>query len=157
MARMLDDLDREMRQSQPGSPASPGQSGEASAARRALRRSSNQLARGLQQQRGTAGRPQPQEQQAASMQDAQATPSMANLSGSGQLTEMAAGDATGEVRLLEADGRDVFIGGWNRLRERQAGEVVESVRETVSPRYRRQVEQYFRGLSERGQDAGGAP
>ena len=157
MARMLDDLDREMRQSQPGSPSSPGQSGEASAARRALRRSSNQLARGLQQQRGTAGRPQPQEQQAASMQDAQATPSMANQSGSGQLTEMAAGDATGEVRLLEADGRDVFIGGWNRLRERQAGEVVESVRETVSPRYRRQVEQYFRGLSERGQDAGGAP
>jgi hypothetical protein len=50
----------------------------------------------------------------------------------------------------------VLIGGWNQLRQQQAGEVVESLREAVSPRYRRQVEHYFRGLSERGGEAGGA-
>ncbi len=156
MARLLDQLDRDMRQSQGGTPQRPGQSGEASAARRSLQRSSNQLARGLQQQRGVPGTPQSQEPQSPSMQDAQATPSMANQSSSGQLTDVAAGEASGDVRLLEADGRDVFIGGWNRLRQQQAGEVVESVRQSISPRYRRQVEQYFRGLSERGQASGGS-
>ena len=156
MARLLDQLDRERRQSQPGSPTSPGQSGEPSAARRAMQRSSSQLARGLQQQRGTPGQPQPQQSQQASMTDAEATPSMATQSGSGQLTESTAGDAAGDVRLWQADGREVLIGGWNRLRQQQAGEVVESLREAVSPRYRRQVEHYFRGLSERGGEAGGA-
>ncbi len=155
MARMLDQLDREQRQSQPGSPSSPGQSGEPSAARRALQRSSSQLARGLQQQRGTPGQPQGQSQQ-PSMMDAEATPSMATQSGSGQLTEATAGNASGEVRLLQADGREVFVGGWNRLRQQQAGEVVESLRDTISPRYRRQVERYFRGLSERGREAEGS-
>jgi hypothetical protein len=154
MARMLDQLDREMRQSQPGSPTQPGQSGEPSAARRALQRSQSQLARGLQQQRGEPGSPTSQ-QQNPSMMDAQATPSMATQSGSGMLQEAATADQVGDVRLLEADGRDVFIGGWNTLRQQQAGEVVESLRTTISPRYRRQVENYFRVLSERGQSEGG--
>jgi hypothetical protein len=157
MARLLDQLDRELRQSQPGDPSSPSQSGEASATQRSLQRSSSQLAKELQQQRGVPGTPQPQEQQSASMQDSQATPSMASQSSNGQLTDVATGQTATDVRLLEADGRDVFVGGWNRLREQQAGEVVESVRKSVSPRYRRQVEQYFRGLSERGQASGGAP
>ena len=156
MARMLDQLDREQRQSQPGSPSSPGQSGEPSAARRAMRRPSSQLARGLQRQRGTPGQPQPQQSQQASMTDAEGTPSMATQSGSGQLAKATTGDAAGDVRLLQADGREVLIGGWNQLRQQQAGEVVESLREAVSPRYRRQVEHYFRGLSERGGEAGGA-
>jgi hypothetical protein len=150
MAKMLDQLDRELRQSQPGSPTRQGQSGEPSAARRSLARAQNQLARGLQEQRGTPGTPASQ-QQSPSMTDAEATPSMATQSGSGLLQEASVGDATGEVRLLDADGREVFIGGWNRLRQQQAGEVVESLRDTISPRYRRQVEQYFRVLSERGQ------
>ena len=154
MARMLDQLDREMRQNQQaGSPTSPGQSGEPSAARRALQRSQSQLARGLQQQRGMPGSPT-SESQSPSMMDAQATPSMASQSGSGMLQEAASGEQAADVRLLEADGREVFIGGWNQLRQQQAGDVVESLRTTISPRYRRQVEQYFRVLAERGQDEG---
>lgn len=90
------------------------------------------------------------------MTDAEGTPSMATQSGSGQLAKATTGDAAGDVRLLQADGREVLIGGWNQLRQQQAGEVVESLREAVSPRYRRQVEHYFRGLSERGGEAGGA-
>ena len=69
--------------------------------------------------------------------------------------EAATADQVGDVRLLEADGRDVFIGGWNTLRQQQAGEVVESLRTAISPRYRRQVENYCRVLSERGQSEGG--
>jgi hypothetical protein len=53
-----------------------------------------------------------------------------------------------QVRMLDID----RIGGdWGKLRERAAEEVTETRRDSLAPHVRRQVEAYFRGLSERSQ------
>ncbi|MFM8172148.1 MAG: hypothetical protein ACKN81_01265 [Pirellulaceae bacterium] len=59
-------------------------------------------------------------------------------------------EGSGPGRTLAADPLEgVPLGNWSRLREKKAAEVVESQREMVSPKYRRQIERYFRSLSER--------
>lgn len=53
-----------------------------------------------------------------------------------------------QVRMLDIDRIE---GDWGKLRERAAEEVTETRRDSLAPHVRRQVEAYFRGLSERSQ------
>lgn len=150
MARLLDQLDRQLREPEGGQAGQPGQQLSAAAP---LARRSQELARSLQQQRRGSGSPQAsQEMIDPAAPPGRPTGTMASAAGTGQPRQSATGEAAGEVRLLDADGRDMLIGGWSQLRSQQAVDVVESLRARVSPRYRRQVETYFRELSQQGLD-----
>ncbi len=54
------------------------------------------------------------------------------------------------VRLLQGERRD---GDWGELREQSAEEMIETRRDALAPIFRRQVDAYFRALSERSQTA----
>ncbi|MBL8889941.1 MAG: hypothetical protein JNL67_08165 [Planctomycetaceae bacterium] len=57
---------------------------------------------------------------------------------------------SGPARAFATDEMDNEpIGSWSRLREKKSEDVVESEREGVSPRYRRQIEHYYKLLSEK--------
>lgn len=51
------------------------------------------------------------------------------------------------VRVVEVNRRG---GKWGELREQTTAELMETRRETIAPRFRKQVEAYFRELAERG-------
>jgi hypothetical protein len=57
------------------------------------------------------------------------------------------------ARALATDERaNEPVGAWSRLREQKSADVTESQAETVSPRYRRQIENYYKVLSEKSRE-----
>jgi hypothetical protein len=152
MAQLVDQLDRQLRTPEGSVPAASPQSNSASMpSRESLQRAAQQLAQSLQQQRSaqTDSKNSPLAAGALNSQgkptrNATAT-SSSQVSSSGPQQE-----GSGPGRTLAADPLEgVPLGNWSRLREKKATEVVESQREMVSPKYRRQIERYFRSLSER--------
>lgn len=53
------------------------------------------------------------------------------------------------VRIIDVERID---GQWGKLRQQSTDALLQTQRDTISPRYRQQVEAYFRELAERGQD-----
>ncbi len=63
---------------------------------------------------------------------------------------MAGPPGSGAVQAISSNALSAEpIGAWSRFREKKSDEVVESQRESVAPRYRRQIENYFKVLSEK--------
>lgn len=61
--------------------------------------------------------------------------------------------AAGMARVMATAETDAEpIGAWSRLREQNSADVTESQKEVVSPRYRRQIENYFKRLSEKSRE-----
>jgi hypothetical protein len=152
MAQLVDQLDRQLRTPEGSVPsASPRSNSASMPSREALQRAAQQLAQSLQQQRSaqqdsqnTSLAARPLNNQGKPTQNTTAT-SSSQTSSSGPQQE-----GSGPGRTLAADPLEgVPLGNWSRLREKKAAEVVESQREMVSPKYRRQIERYFRSLSDR--------
>jgi hypothetical protein len=144
MAEMLDELDRQLRDPsgaiQPDSMAQPAtQAGAESLS--SLRKPQQQVAQQLQQMRSPS-KPLNNPTMVVTSQPSQAKTSQGilipNPNGSGTSKVFSTDQLTGEP-----------LGAWSRLREKKSDEVVESQREAVAPRYRRQIENYFKTLSER--------
>lgn len=77
----------------------------------------------------------------------QASPTSARVSSG---TTMAGPPGSGAVQAISSNALSAEpIGAWSRFREKKSDEVVESQRESVAPRYRRQIENYFKVLSEK--------
>lgn len=152
MAQLVDQLDRQLRSPEGSVPAaSPLSNSALMPSREALQRAAQQLAQSLQQQR-SAQLDSQSSPLAARPPNSQGTPTQnANATASSQVSSSGPQqEGSGPGRTLAADPlQGVPLGNWSRLREKKAAEVVESQREMVSPKYRRQIERYFRSLSER--------
>lgn len=154
-AELLDQLDRQAREPSPGispdslakgnNPASQGQpsTGPPDSSRSsAFQQSQRSLAQQLQAMRQSSTPGESQSSQA----------SRANQPSSSRSPGIAAADpmGSGPVRAFATEELDNEpIGSWSRLREKKSDDVVESQREGVSPRYRRQIENYYKLLSEK--------
>lgn len=145
LAELLDQLDRQLREprgkiaADPLAPAWKQDEMDAVASLQAARR---RAAQQLQQMR--ASRPSPSELRAVAMRD----DSLGASQRSGDVVPQAQGSGAGKVFTTEELAGEP-LGAWSRLREKKSDEVVESQREAVSPRYRRQIESYFESLSRR--------
>lgn len=145
MAELLDELDRQLRD--PSGNIKPdalsqsaNQNGPESLA--SLRNTQQQISQQLQQMRASAESQLNNPTMVVSRNPSQARTSQGilipNPEGSGSSKVFSTDQLTGEP-----------LGAWSRLREKKSEEVAESQRESVAPRYRRQIENYFRTLSER--------
>lgn len=145
MAELLDELDRQLRDPsgniKPDSLVqSANQQGPESLA--SLRNTQQQVSQQLQQMRSTAESQQNNPTMMVSRDPSQAKTSQGilipNAERSGSSKVFSTDQLTGEP-----------LGAWSRLREKKSEEVADSQREAVAPRYRKQIENYFRTLSER--------
>ncbi len=145
MAELLDELDRQLRD--PSGNIKPdalsqsaNQDGPESLA--SLRNTQQQISQQLQQMRASAESKVNNSTMVISRDPSQAKTSQGilipNPTGSGSSKVFSTDQLTGEP-----------LGAWSRLREKKSEEVAESQRESVAPRYRRQIENYFKTLSER--------
>ncbi len=148
-AELLDQLARQLSRSESGEPSASGESsgqptaGQSQAALQGLAQS---LRRQLQQQRA--------------QQMAQAARTPANSPGQTNGAAMQSGTAAMNgppgslmARALATDELATEpVGAWSRLREQKSADVTESQAETVSPRYRRQIENYYKVLSEKSRE-----
>ncbi len=145
MAQMLDELDRQLRApkgSVPIEQKSNPTNSQAPVSTAALNEAAQKIAAQLNQSRQAS-------------QSKQNNPSQKPNSQANSLTSSSASPepVSGKVASIDVDELSGEpIRAWSRLREQKAEEVVESQRETVSPRYRRQIEAYFRTLSEKSSE-----
>jgi hypothetical protein len=142
MAQMLDELDRQLREpkgSVPIEQKSNQANSQATVSTSALSQAAQKIAAQLNQSR--------QSNQSKQNNTAQKANSEANSLTSSSASPEPASGKVASIDVAELQGEP--IGAWSRLREQKAEDVVESQRETVSPRYRRQIEAYFRTLSEK--------
>lgn len=148
-AELLDQLSRQLSGSEAGpESSSAGTSGRQPASHKAgvLQSSARSLQQQLQQQRTQQMSP-----------DSQTPGNVASRTeGSAQQSGAAAVSSptvSGMARVLATAETDAEpIGAWSRLREQNSADVTESQKEAVSPRYRRQIENYFRRLSEKSRE-----
>jgi hypothetical protein len=145
MAELLDELDRQLRDPSGNiKPDSLAQSAsqEGTESLSSLRNSQQQISQQLQQTRASAESQSQTPTMVVTREPSQAKTSQGifipNPNGSGSSKVFSTDQLTGEP-----------LGAWSRLREKKSEEVAESQREAVAPRYRRQIENYFRTLSER--------
>lgn len=145
MAQLLDELDRQLRDPSGNiKPDALSQSAnkDGSESLATLRNTQQQISQQLQQMRSSAESQVNNPTMVVSRQPSQARTSQGilipNPEGSGSSKVFSTDQLTGEP-----------LGAWSRLREKKSEEVAESQRESVAPRYRRQIENYFRTLSER--------
>lgn len=156
LARMLDELDRQMssaegQQPEDGSPAQSSQSAENGKSEDDNNKASSQQgsAKGKKSGSQTASMQEASRQLAEQMnrQRAQGRRSTASSRMTSNTADTKAAPPSA-VRVLSVDRRSG--NDWGKLREQAAEQTVESARQTVAPQYRQSVETYFRVLSERG-------
>ena len=152
MAQLLDELDRQLRSPEGNVPAdslAQSQSQNGQPLQNSLQKSAQDIAQQLQSMR-----PANEGEAADAMVPVMMNASTAKVS-KGILVPNPNG--SGAVKVLATDEMDSEpIGAWSRLREKKSEEVVEGQREKVASRYRRQVENYFKNLSERSRTTGGS-
>lgn len=150
MAQLLDELDRQLRSPEGNvSPDSLAQSQSQNG--QPLQNSLQNAAQDISQQLQSM-RPTNEGETADAMVPVMMNASTAKIS-KGILVPNPNG--SGAVKVLATDEMDSEpIGAWSRLREKKSEEVVEGQREKVASRYRRQVENYFKNLSERSRTTG---
>ena len=150
MAQLLDELDRQLRSPEGNVPAdslAQSQSQNGQPLQNSLQKSAQDIAQQLQSMR-----PANEGETADAMVPVMMNASTAKVS-KGILVPNPNG--SGAVKVLATDEMDSEpIGAWSRLREKKSEEVVEGQREKVASRYRRQVENYFKNLSERSRTTG---
>jgi hypothetical protein len=145
LAEMLDELDRQLRD--PAGAIEPDSSASQQASQNAqelsaMRRAQQQVAQKLQQARPSNAQNLQKPMMVQSKEPSSAKISQGMLVPNPQGSGFSRAFATDEIA-------NEPIGAWSRLREKKSQEVVESQREAVAPRYRKQIENYFKVLSER--------
>ncbi len=131
MARMLDELDRQLNEAsaQPPNDQSGPTNSTQNSPPSSLTQAAQQLAAQMNQQRISKNSQSTENGPETSMSRASSNPAPAS-----------------QVQLLNVSRLEKS--DWGKLRQQTTEDVVESVRETVAPRYRKQVETYFRVLAE---------
>ena len=135
LARLLDELDRQINERMGGPSSNPPGATNATQNSQSpsLAQAAQQLAAKMNQQRQNQNNHAAESGSETSMSRASSNPAAAT---SVQLLNV--------NRLEKTD--------WGKLRQQTAEDIVESARESVAPRYRKQVETYFRVLAEQGTD-----
>ncbi|MDP1563967.1 MAG: hypothetical protein Q8M16_21505 [Pirellulaceae bacterium] len=148
-AELLDQLARQLSGSEAGPDASssdPSMRQSSSPKAGVLQSSARSLQQQLQQQRTQQMSPGSQPPSNV----ASRTERSAQQSGAAAISSPT---AAGMARVLASAETDAEpIGAWSRLREQNSADVTESQKEVVSPRYRRQIENYFKRLSEKSRE-----
>lgn len=159
LARMLDELDRQMgsAEDQPAEDANQAQSTQSAESGKSEddnNKASSQQSSPNGKKKGsqTASMQEASRQLAEQMnrQRAQGRQSTAASRMTSNTADTKAAPPS-SVRVLSVDRRSGS--DWGKLREQAADQTVESARQTVAPQYRQSVETYFRVLSERGHRA----
>jgi hypothetical protein len=160
LARMLDELDRQVSEAASNQPQEPSESQNQAPGQNGQPQEDNNQASAQQsspssKQRGAqsasmqeAARQVSQQLNQQRSQNRQSTASSRMSSNSADTKPQ----PPSAVRVLDVDrraGED-----WGKLREQAAEETLESARQSIAPQYRQSVETYFRVLSERGQRGG---
>jgi len=137
-ARLLDEIDRRLREPRAASESNTPSAAEPQRTAQTLAEAAEALAARLQQAR-TASR------------DATAR-SQAALQGATRPAAAADGDrrhaGTPAAGAALVDPNRIDASGWNKLRRQAAEESTESLRESVAPGYRQQVDDYFRAVGD---------
>ena len=157
LARMLDELDRQMSEessgAQKGKEASESEQASANEASKAQNENGQQGSQSAPQghKKGskTSSMQQASRQLAEQMnrQRAQGKQSTASSRMTGNTADTKAAPPSA-VRVLSVDRRSGE--DWGKLREQAADQTIESARQSIAPQYRNSVETYFRVLGERG-------
>lgn len=152
MAELLDQLDQQLREPSQGIPPDSlnNQQGENSPSDlAALEQATQALSQQMQQSRSQ------QQTQSQANSTKPTKPTMATTQressareSTGMLVPTPTGSGSAKAFATDELSKEP-IGSWSRLREKKSEEVVESEREGVSPRYRKQIENYFKLLSEK--------
>lgn len=164
LAQTLDELDRQMSESQPQNQQSDqqanqqanqqdGQQGDG-----AGQPQSNQAATAQEASPTIDGEVNSQSQQAARQRQQQLNPSQGQAGNQGEPTSQsnsqssASESGSGEMPgggMVDTSGIDRLGSEWGQLRERRTDDVTETRGATVSPQYRRELEAYFRAIARR--------
>ncbi len=155
LARMLDELDRQMSDAASQQSPPPDQSQQASSNETSQPQDNNQQSsqqaspQGHKKGSKTSSMQEASRQLAEQMnrQRSQGKQSSSSSRMTGNMADTKAAPPTA-VRVLSVDRRSGE--DWGKLREQAADQTIESARQSIAPQYRNSVETYFRVLSERG-------
>ena len=168
-AELLDQLARQTSRSESGTAptadessgpptADASQSAQERAAQESPAMQSPAMKNGALQSAAQVLRRQLQQQRAQQMSRSSSTPSNSPRPAEGTAVRSGAAPmdgptGAGTARVLATDPLSAEpVGAWSRLREQKSSDVTESQMEAVSPRYRRQIENYFKVLSEKSRE-----
>lgn len=159
LARMLDELDRQMsdaasNEQQPGQEPNESQQANANEASQSQDENNQQSSQQSSPQGHKKGSKTSSMQEASrqlaeqmNRQRAQGRQSTASSRMTGNTADTKAAPPSA-VRVLSVDRRSGE--DWGKLREQAADQTIESARQSIAPQYRNSVETYFRVLGERG-------
>lgn len=149
-ARLLDELDRQLN----GKQATSGSGDESNSQAQAGASSDASPATERESPSSPSSLTEAARRLSDTLSRARQPPQPSNSDPSGQATAMARSanlqpQASSPVRVLPVD-----RGGsqWGQLREQTADDVLETHRDSLTPRYQRQIDAYFRELAEQGRD-----
>lgn len=150
MARMLDELDRELRNPNAAIPKSDQ---NASASQRnstpsSLDQAAKSLAAKMSKQRMQGDQQAQKSSSKNARQLAMSDPTESDSTEASEAMDTARHGA-GDSNISNVDLSRIEVGAWSKLREQNSEKTTETAKEVVSPKYRKKIEAYYRGLSER--------
>ncbi|MCC6509583.1 MAG: hypothetical protein IT423_10775 [Pirellulaceae bacterium] len=157
LARMLDELDRQMSEAASDQPEEPNEGQPSSNSENGKsedennQSSSQQASPSNQKKKGSqTASMQDASQQLAEQMNKQRAQNRQSTASSRMTSNTADTKAAppSSVRVMSVDRRSGE--DWGKLREQAAEQTIESARQNIAPQYRNSVETYFRVLSERG-------